>query len=94
MTRMRTKAACLASAERDLRLHKLARQPRHKPRQDNSDCSDEDAYGHVPKPTPELIAEANRQWANIPDNPAELSAWMRGEPINPPWVEKTKGETK
>jgi hypothetical protein len=32
--------------------------------------------------TPELRAEAARQWADIPTHPTELRKWMRGEPIN------------
>ena len=33
--------------------------------------------------TPEFIAKANAEWAAIPTDPAELSAWMRREPLNP-----------
>lgn len=47
-------------------------------------ADDADAFGFNPKLSPELIAEANRQWDAIPDAPAEIAAWSKGAPINPP----------
>jgi len=46
-------------------------------------CDAEDMFGPRPCPPKWLVDEARRQWDAIPTNPAEIAAWMKGEPINP-----------
>ena len=57
---------------------------------DADHCEDEDLYGFRLKRPRWMIEDANRQWDAIPTNPAELSLWMKGEPINPVQL---RGET-
>ena len=33
------------------------------------------------KRTPEFLAECNADWNAIPNTPAEIAVWMRGEPL-------------
>lgn len=44
---------------------------------------DESIFTRRPKPPRWLVEEANRQWDNIPDSPADIAAWAKGAPINP-----------
>ena len=44
---------------------------------------DESIFTRRPKPPKWLVEEANRQWDNIPDSPADIAAWAKGAPINP-----------
>lgn len=70
---------------------------RHKQSCNGSTCSfdagsdeigDEDIYAHPRPAPPKWLQELHdREWDAIPSDPAELSVWMKGEPINLPGVQ-------
>ncbi|UPT53084.1 hypothetical protein [Synechococcus phage Yong-M3-232] len=70
MTRQRTIALCHESAVADLIQSAFGGEP----------IAPEDAYTRVTV-SPETKWKAARQWADIPDDPAAIAAWMRGEPL-------------
>lgn len=73
MSRLRRQARLIRRAEEEFRDRMW--------RADFND--DEDAYGFKPRRSPAFLAECDRQWRDIPDDPAEIAVWMKGEPINP-----------
>jgi CubicO group peptidase (beta-lactamase class C family) len=72
MSRHKQTARLQARAEQDLRDAMWAAEP---------EFDDADAYGFNPPASPAVRAEAARQWDAIPNTPAEIAVWMRGEPI-------------
>ena len=50
-------------------------------------CSPAPAHGLTPMQcidqSPQLKADAKAQWDAIPSTPAEIKAWMRGDPVKP-----------
>jgi hypothetical protein len=68
---------------RHKRTARLIAEAEQRMRDDMWRADDADAYGPRLNLSPAFKAEAARQWDAIPDTPAEIAAWMRGEPINP-----------